>query len=269
MEKELKRKIMRKIIIRIIVMFSAAALIIVSFVVFKSMMLNDAEKALDETYANKYSVETKYLDFLNKDQKKIYENKVIKACEAYDLVNISKIVTDRSSVIDNKEAGVFEWIIYADDTKNTSFTCDFKKSTKNISVEKNYNAEFNSAAIIERNKVNTEKENGENESSGKSFTIKKGTAVPACTIKDINITDDCKILQSDKKRQEFVKSLCKYFASIGISEVSKISFDSFNEYDGKKYDNELIFDLEGIVGGSYSKLSGVYKDGKWTFAIIY
>ena len=69
---------------------------------------------------------------------KEYEDKVKEACEAYDLIGISRIATVDGSVTDNKEKGAYEWKIICNDTKDTSFTCEYKKSTKEFTIERVY-----------------------------------------------------------------------------------------------------------------------------------
>ena len=134
----MKYEVIKKIIIKrcaIIILIGAAAC--VGFSVCMSMQAETVHRQIEEEYANKYDIQTKDLDFLNGETES-YKDKVKEACEAYDLIGISRIATVDGSVTDNKEKGAYEWKIICNDTKDTSFTCEYKKSTKEFTIERVY-----------------------------------------------------------------------------------------------------------------------------------
>lgn len=132
-----KEKALKSIALRAAIIILAAIFICVGFDIYINSKYSEAQKVVDEEYANKYDIECKALGFLE-DDKDEYKKAVIRACEAYDLTGLDRISIVGGSLKDNKEAGTYEWKIRCNDSKNTSFVCSFKKSTKEISVEREY-----------------------------------------------------------------------------------------------------------------------------------
>lgn len=262
MNEELKRKYLRRTAVYIAITIAAAVLISGIFITLKIIELDKTKQNFEEVNSRKYSIDMDVLSFLKDSEKKRYKKKLIEVCDAYDLKKMNEIVIDEKSLDDNKEASMWEWNIYCDDTKHTSFRCGFKKSTKEFSIERDYSSEKTISNVKSENKT---KENAE---TARSFDVTENDPTKVCKIGELKLPEN-KLLDTDKEKKAFTEGLEAYLAYIGVSEVRTIEFDAYNEYGNKKHINECIFNLKGAKSKKYTKLSAVYRNKTWEYAVIY
>ena len=262
MNEELKRKYLKKTAAGIAMIVAAAVIISGVFIVLKIIELDKTKSQLEVARDKKYSIDMDSLSFLKENEKKTYRKKLIEACDAYDLKKMSKTIIDKNSIDDNKEASMWEWTIYCDDTKHTSFRCGFKKSTKEFSREREYSPE----KTID--KVTSESNTEKNADAARSFDVSENDSVKVCKVDDIKLPDN-KLLDTGKKKKDFTEGMKEYLAYVGVSKAGSVEFESYNEYGGKKHINECVFRITGANGKKYTKLSAVYRNKNWEYAIIY
>lgn len=266
MNEELKRKYLKKTAAGIAMIVAAAVIISGVFIVLKIIELDKTKSQLEVARNKKYSIDMDSLSFLKENEKKTYRKKLIEACDAYDLKKMSKTIIDKNSIDDNKEASMWEWTIYCDDTKHTSFRCGFKKSTKEFSIEREYSPEKTIDKVTD--KVTSESNTEKNADAARSFDVSENDSVKVCKVDDIKLPDN-KLLDTGKKKKDFTEGMKEYLAYVGVSKAGSVEFESYNEYGGKKHINECVFRIKGANGKKYTKLSAVYRNKNWEYAIIY
>ena len=262
MDKELKRNMKIRIIKGSVIMAAIAILLSAVAIYFKICEVNAQENALNEKYMNQYQIDMSLLDFLSSKDKKIYKDKVIEACEAYDLKKLNKIVIDNDSIKLNKETNMYEWTIYCDDSKNTSFLCAYIKAKNDFTVERQYLND-----IVTFDDIEKKNESNPKEENGSKATYTKGV-YDRCKVNEYQYPNDCDMLQTDEQKELFASELGEYLGYNGIKETDRVTFKKYNEYNGKTYRNELIFNVDESAPEEIHELSAVY-DNEWNFGILY
>lgn len=138
MNAKLKKQLIESVLRFTVIVVSAAMLLFAAFMVFEKTELDKKKAEIDAVYKSRYSIDLDSLDFLDRTQKERYKKAIVSAAGIYDLKDMKQIVIDEKSVVFDSDLNMYSWSCYCDDSKDTSFLCAFKMSTKQFSCERQY-----------------------------------------------------------------------------------------------------------------------------------